>query len=85
MTIYLSEIEFFRVPPEEAIAAPPVGADDIVRHRSPKSQRKSPKQKSPGSKGRGKGKGKKTIQAALEELDVELQRVLEISSISPSG
>lgn len=73
-----------QVPPEEAIAAPPVGADDIVRHRSPKSQRKSPKQKSPGSKGRGKGKGKKTIQAALEELDVELQRVLEISSISPS-
>lgn len=66
------------------MASPPLGAD-LARQRSPKSQGKSPKQKSPGAKARGKGKGKKTIQAALEELDVELQRVLEISSISPSG
>lgn len=72
------------MPPEEAMASPPLGAD-LARQRSPKSQGKSPKQKSPGAKARGKGKGKKTIQAALEELDVELQRVLEISSISPSG
>jgi hypothetical protein len=67
------------MPPEEAMAS----VEDVVRQRSPRSQRKSPKQKSPGVK--GKGKGKKTIQAALEELDVELQRVLEISSISPAG
>ncbi|XP_056009769.1 ankyrin repeat and IBR domain-containing protein 1-like isoform X2 [Ostrea edulis] len=67
-----------QMPPEEAMAS----VEDAVRQRSPRSQRKSPKQKSPGV--RGKGKGKKTIQAALEELDVELQRVLEISSISPT-
>ncbi|XP_061169604.1 ankyrin repeat and IBR domain-containing protein 1-like [Saccostrea echinata] len=72
------------MPPEDAVASPSLGAEETVRQRSPRLQKKSPKQKSPGSKAKGKGKGKKTIQAALEELDVELQRVLEISSISPT-
>ncbi|KAK3082836.1 hypothetical protein FSP39_006705 [Pinctada imbricata] len=54
--------------------------------KSPRSssRQRSPKQKSPGSKQRGKGKGRKSVQAAMEELDLEIQRVLEISSISPA-